>query len=173
MTPKEQALRLVVIRVLKDILGAADDTDRAGVRTDWTVGDRLTATLAAEPVGAVQLRKGTIRPQVTDAGAFEAWVMANRPDEWETVTTTVTRVRPAYVTAVLAAAKKTGVAVTKDGEEIPGITVAAGDPTVAVTLTEDAAELVAEAWQSGELWEIVGSLLPALEAAPAAGGESS
>lgn len=31
MNAKEQALRLVVIRVLKDILGAADDDDRTQV----------------------------------------------------------------------------------------------------------------------------------------------
>lgn len=170
MTPKEQALRLVVVRVLKDLLKAADDGDRAQVRTDWSTGERLAGVIGGETVGYVQLKHGPAGAAVTDRAAFEAWVTTHRPDEWETVTTTVTRIRPAYESAVLAAAKKAGLAVTAAGEEIPGVTVAVGEPQVAVTLADGAAELVAAGWQSGELWEIVGSLLPALEPA-AKGGE--
>ncbi|WP_431897833.1 hypothetical protein [Nonomuraea sp. bgisy101] len=164
MTREEQALRLVITRVLKDVLKDSDDSDRAAVREGWVTGDRLAGALGKRAVGHVQLRKGTTQATVTDQTAFEAWVVANRPEEWETVTTTVTRVRPAYLNAILTVAKKAGVAVTADGEEIPGVTVSAGEPTVAVTLSADAAELVASAWQSGELWELIGGLLPELAA---------
>lgn len=161
MTPHEQALRLVIIRVLKDLLKGADDTDRQAVDGSWIPGDRLAGALERKPVGWVQLKNGAVNASVTDAKAFETWVAANRPEEWEKVT--ATRVRPAYLAAVITAAKKVGKAVTADGEEIPGITVADGDPTVAVTLADNATELVSRAWQSGELWELLGELLPTLE----------
>lgn len=161
MTPHEQALRLVIIRVLKDLLKSADDVDREAVDGSWIPGDRLAGALERKPVGWVQLKNGAVNASVTDARAFESWVKTTRTDEWETVT--VTRVRPAFQAAVIAAAKKVGKAVTADGEEIPGITVADGDPTVAVTLADNATELVAKAWQSGELWELLGELMPTLE----------
>lgn len=132
------------------------------------IGDRLAGAINRQAVGHVQLKNGTTQATVTDPKAFEGWVTTHKPDEWETVTTTVTRVRPAYLSAVLGAAKKTGLAVTSDGEEIPGITVATGDPTVAVTLAEDAEALVRAAWESGELWELLGGLLPALDSPPVA-----
>ncbi len=163
MTRDEQAVRLIVSRILADLLTEADQATRAEVGTTWTVGDRLNGLIAAQPAGAVQLRKGATRATVTDPAAFEAWVREHRADEVETVRTT--RVRPAFVTALLTAAKKAGAAVTADGEEIPGITVAAGDPTVAVTLADDARDLVSAAWQTGELWQLIGGLLPALERA--------
>lgn len=163
----DQALRLVVARILRDLLDQADQDARADVRTTWMVGDRKGAALAGRPAGHAQLKKGTTRAVVTDPAAFEAWVSATRPDEVEQITTT--RVRPAYQAAVLAGAKKAGAAVTADGEEIPGVSVTTGEPTVAVSVAEDAAELLAEAWQSGELWELLGGLLPALEPAKGEG----
>lgn len=164
MSTPEQVVRMVVARVLREILSSADEADRETARRTWVVGDRLGATLGGRVAGHAQLRKGTTRAVVSDAEAFEAWVSENCPSEIEFLSSV--RVRPSYQAAVLAAAKKTGVAVTAAGEEIPGITVTEGEPTVAVTLAEDAAELVAAAWQSGELWELLGDLLPALEPAP-------
>ncbi|MEU8271584.1 hypothetical protein AB0B89_31040 [Sphaerisporangium sp. NPDC049002] len=169
MTRDEQAVRLIVSAVLADILAKADRADRDQVRTTWVVGDRLNGVVADHPAGAIQVKKGAVRATVTDQAAFAEWVKTHRADELETVRTT--RVRPAYVSAVLTAAKKTGTAVTADGEEIPGITVVAGEPTVAVTLADDAADLVSAAWQSGELWELIGGLLPALEPADKDGAE--
>lgn len=159
----DQALRLIVAAILADLLDQADQDTRADVRTTWMVGDRKGAALAGRPAGHAQLKKGATYAKVTDPAAFEAWVMFNRPDEVEHIKTT--RVRPAYQAALLAAAKKAGAAVTADGEEIPGVTVTAGEPTVAVSVAEDAAVLLAAAWQSGELWELLGGLLPALEPA--------
>ncbi|WP_157251073.1 hypothetical protein [Nonomuraea typhae] len=164
MSPKEQALRLAVVRVLKDLLAAADAGDREQVAAEWLPGDRLGGAINRQAVGHVQLKNGTKTASVTDPKAFENWVTLNRPEEWETITTT--RVRPAYLSAVLDAAKKTGDAVTSDGEPIPGITVKTGDPTVAVTLANDAHQVVRQAWESGELWELIGSVLPALDPTP-------
>ncbi len=161
MNSDQTVLRLIVARVLSGLLGSSDEAIRAAVRDSWMVGDRIGATLAGRPAGHVQLRKGTVRATVTDPAAFEAW--ADSRGEVEHIKTT--RVRPAYQSAVLAAAKKAGAAVTAEGEEIPGITVAVGDPTVAVLLADGAERLVAEAWQTGELWELIGGLLPALERA--------
>lgn len=160
-------LRLVVAAILADLLDQADKDTRADVRTTWMVGDRKGAALAGRPAGHAQLKKGATYAKVTDPAAFEAWVSSNRPDEVEQIA--ATRVRPAYQAALLAAAKKAGAAVTPDGEEIPGVTITTGEPTVAVSVAEDAAELLAEAWQSGELWELLGGLLPALEPAKGEG----
>lgn len=166
MTGKEQALRLTALRVLKDLLKEADDADREAVAAEWIVGDRLAGAIGRKPVGHVQLKNGAVGAAVDNKAAFEAWVKENRPDEMETVVTTVTRVRPAYQSAVLTAAKQKGVAVTAEGMEIPGITVETADPVVAVTLADDALEVVRAAWESGELWELLGGLLPALAATP-------
>jgi hypothetical protein len=157
----DQVIRLIVSRVLSDLLDRADGDLRSDVRTTWLVGDRKGAALAGRPAGAVQLKKSSRRAIVTDAAAFEAWAA----DRGELESVTVSRVRPAFEAAVVKVAKEKGAAVTSDGEEIPGIVVVDGEPTVAVTLSDDAEELVRKAWESGELWEIVGSLLPALEAA--------
>lgn len=164
----DPVLRLLVARVLADLLGQADADARSDVRTSWMVGDRKGAVLSGSPVGSVQLRKGARRAVVTDPAAFEAWAYAQHADNVELIQTT--RVRPAYQAAILAAAKATGAAVTGDGEEIPGVAVTETEPTVAVTLADHARTALAEAWASGELWEIVGSLLPALEPA---GGDGS
>lgn len=157
-TRDEQAIRLIIARVLGDLINTASTAERAAVTSGWLVGDRIGAALHGRPAGAVQLRKGSTRATVSDPQALEAWVAVHHPDGIETVTTT--RVRPAYQTALLAAAKQAGAAVTPAGEELPGVTVTTGDPTVAVTLAEDAAELVAAAWETGELWELLGGLLP-------------
>lgn len=166
MSTNDQAVRMIVARVLREILAAADEADRAVARETWTVGDRLGATLGGTVAGHAQLRKGTTRAVVSDAEAFQAWVEQVHPGEIEFISSV--RVRPAYQASVLAAAKKLGDAVAAGGEEIPGITVVEGDPTVAVTLADGAVDLVAAAWQSGELWELIGDLLPALEPAPGA-----
>lgn len=162
MTREELAVRLVVTRVLKEILAAADSEDRKAAAA-WAPGDRLGAVLCGEVAGHTQVRNGAVKAAVTDPEAFKAWVSQNRPGEIEFLSSV--RVRPAYQSAILTAAKRDGVAVSTDGEEIPGVTVTQGEPTLTVTLTEDASALVAKAWQSGELWEIVGSVLTALEPA--------
>ena len=159
MTREEQTLRMIVARVLTEVLAEADKSDREAARSTWTVGDRLGGELGGKVVGAAQLKRGAVRAQVGDREAFEQWVMANRPTEVEFISSV--RVRPAYQSAVLAAAKKVGVAVTSDGEEIPGVTVSEGEPSVAVTLADDAVSMVAAAWESGELWHLLGELLPA------------
>ncbi|MEO3856112.1 hypothetical protein [Acrocarpospora sp. B8E8] len=163
----EQAVKLIVAKVLVELIQASDKTVRGDVAKGWVVDDRINGMVGGASGGTVQVKRGAKRAAITDAGAFEEWVQENRPDEWETVIPKpFTRVRPAFVTAVLDVAKKEGVAVTPQGEEIPGVTVSQAGPQVAVSLADDAAELVADAWASGELWEIVGGLLPQLEAGP-------
>lgn len=161
MSREQQGARLVLARVLGERLTAADRDGRIAVRDGWHVGDRLTATIAGRPAGTVTVKRPPVSASVSDSTALTEWVATTHPTEIEEVT--VRRVKPAYLSALLAAAKKTGVAVSSAGEVIPGITVTVGDPSVAVTLEDGAAELVAEAWRSGELAELIGGLLPALE----------
>lgn len=169
MTRENTALRMTVLRVLVDELGKVRTVENDTVKETWTVGDRLAGKLpSGDVIGFVTVKKGSVSPAVTDREKFAAWVAEAHPEEIETVVPDpITRVRPAYEKRLLDAAKKAGVPVdTSTGEEIPGVTVRQGDPIPAVTLADDAVELVAKAWRSGQLAELVGSLL-AIE-----GGES-
>jgi len=163
LTPKEQAIRLLIIRVLRDLLKDADNAEREQVCREWSIGDRIGAALGpgGEVAGHVLYKRGAVKAEISDPGAFHRWVEKNRPEEIETIT----RVRPAFAKAVLTRAQRLGTPVTEDGEEIPGVSVLAKDPQVTVIPTEDAEELVRQAWQSGQLQAIVADLLrPALEA---------
>jgi hypothetical protein len=168
MTPQELALKFALLKVLVTELGTAKSAADCEIRDMWRPSDRLTATLPnSKDVGTVTLAKGRTTAAVTDADAYEAWVRANHPDWIETVPATE-RINPDATHRLTSAARKTGVAVDAEtGEIVPGIDVVQGEPYPMVKLADDAREAVAEAWQAGELTELVSGLL-AIE-----GGEES
>jgi hypothetical protein len=168
MTPQELALKFALLKVLVTELGAAKTVADLEVRATWRPADRLTATLPNDTdIGTVTLANGAVRAAVADTEAYETWVRATHPEQIETVPET-TRINPAFTARLTSAAKKLGVAVDAEtGEEVPGITVAAGEPYPMVKLTKGAREAVAEAWQAGDLTELMAGLL-AIE-----GGEES
>jgi hypothetical protein len=92
------------------------------------------------------------------------WVLENHPDAIQQVQ--VTQVDPDFTARMVAFARATGsTADPATGEEVPGLRVRDGDPYPMTKLEDNAAELVAEAWQSGELSELIASLVrPAVEA---------
>ena len=159
MTPREMALRLALVKVLGDELKTAKAVTDGEIRDEWRPKDRITATLPdGREVGTVTLTSGRKAARLSDEIAYEMWVRVVHPDAFETVT--VTRVKPEFTERLMSAARKLGVAVDAEtGEEVPGITVAAGEPFPMVKLASDAREAVAEAWQSGELTELVSGLL--------------
>lgn len=127
-------LRALGIRIIRDRIAEADETNRRAIREVMAVGDRKTASLPGgfagtdDPlvVGAVTYAKGFTTARVTDPGALLHWVKQNRPGE------IVESVRGSYLSAILTAAKKNGVAADEHGEVIPGIEIFAGEPVVKV-----------------------------------------
>lgn len=69
MNSRGQAVRLVVARVLKDMLAAADNSERDAVREAWTVGDRIGAPLGGLVAGHVLFKRGSTKVTVTDLWA--------------------------------------------------------------------------------------------------------
>ena len=128
-------LQALGIRVIRDRVAEADERNRQALREAMQVGDRKTAqlprgftpdTLDYIPVGAVTYAKGITSARVVDPGALLHWVKQNRPGE------IVESVRGSYLSAVLTAAKRAGLAVDEHGEVIPGIEIFQGDPIVKV-----------------------------------------
>lgn len=160
------AAELAVVKVLAEQLKAARaDADEQVAK--WRPKDRAAAILPGDvEIGSVTLTSGRTRSRIADEAAFEAWVKKAHPEMFETVT--ITRPNPAFVDRLLAAARKLGTPVDAEtGEEVPGIAVEQGDPFPMIRLNPDAPRLVGEAWQRGELAELVGRLLrPALEGGP-------
>lgn len=168
MTAREDAaLALAVLRIVKRRLDTADGTTADTIIDAWQEGDRTAAILpGGARIGAITLAKGRSSAAVTDRATFQEWVFQTHPEEIETVT--VTRVRPAFESAMISAAKAHGEPVdSTTGETITvesGISMRLGDPYPVLRLEPDAAELVAAAWQAGELAELVGAMLaPAIE----------
>lgn len=160
MTPQEQALQMALLKVLVTELATAKKVADCEIRDTWRPSDRLTATIpGGEDIGTVTLAKGRASAAVTDQAAYEAWVRVNHPEWIETVPATE-RINPDATARLTSAARKNGVAVDAEtGEEVPGITVSAGDPYPMVKLTGDAREAVAAAWRDGSLTELVSGLL--------------
>jgi hypothetical protein len=159
VTPQELALKFALLKVLVTELGAAKKIADGEIRDGWRPADRLTATLPNnKDVGTVTLAKGRTTATVTDAAAYEEWARNAHPEWVETVPET-TRINPDATARLTSAARQLGTAVDENGEAVPGITVAAGDPYPMVKLAEDAREAVAEAWQAGELTELMSGLL--------------
>jgi hypothetical protein len=169
MTLREDtAFHLGLIKFLTEKLGAAKASAAGALTETWRPGDRNAGALPSGAViASVTYAKGRTSARVSDRETFEAWVKENHPTEIETVTTT--RVSPAYEALLTSAAKQFGVAIdATTGEEVPGITVGQGEPYAIVKLSDDAESLITQAWQDGELTELLGGILrPQIEAIPA------
>lgn len=190
------ALRLGVLKVIAEQIGDARTEAIADVRRTWMIGDRLTArTPDGRPVASVLFKNGATNANITDRAEFTEWAAKAYPTEIEAVTgvsktflsdaeryaaflawaaenypdhiETTTRVRPAFEGALIKNAKKIGMPIDLHGEEVPGLTVTQGDPIPEVTLDADATAAVAEAWQDGHIYDVIGSALqPRLIEAP-------
>jgi hypothetical protein len=149
VSTRETATKLIVARVVRDRLSAADKGLREQARADFDVpGVRDIGVIGDEQIGSVQLTKGREAWTVTDPDALLKWVKANVSDE----VVTVEQVRSSYVTALLARAKAEGNAVDPfTGELIPGIDCRTTPPTLTVKPSEDAAQTIAQAFADGRL----------------------
>ena len=157
MSARELALRLAVHKALTDRLKAARGQLDEEARRELEPGDRVTVKLpSGERVGSVTLAQGRATARVVDERAFIAWVAEHYPHEL------VQAVRESFKRTVLDMVRHEGGWLdTTTGElvEVPGVEVTVGDPYPTVRLTQDAPQLIAEAWQRGDLAELVGGVL--------------
>lgn len=148
MTAKDRASRLLALRVLADWIKAEDRRLRDETVAELVVGERVPGLVDdTDPetlLGFVQLAKGREAATVTDSAALLAWVRGHYPGE----IVTTPSVRPAFVTALLAAVKRDGGwtdGATGELLEVDGITVTTSSPTLTVKPTAEADALVADA----------------------------
>jgi len=161
VSARELALRLAVHKALTDQLTKMRSQLNEEARREMEPGDRITAKLpSGEKVGSVTLTQGRVSARVVDKDAFTRWVAERFPTE------VVQVVRESFAKTVLDAVKRDGGWVDKaTGEivQVPGVAVTEDDPYPSVRLTRDAHQLIAEAWQRGELAELVGGVLQSRE----------
>ena len=165
MSKDETALTLALLKVLSGRVGTAKKTADQDITGGWEVSDRNAAVLPnGTKIGTVTLAKGKRSVDITDQDAFMEWVLEAHPDAIQQIQ--VTQVDPDFTARMVAFARATGsTADPATGEEVPGLRVRDGDPYPMTKLEDDAADLVAEAWQNGELTELIAALVrPAVEA---------
>lgn len=162
MIGNDVALALVVLKVLGEQVKTGESAAKREVAGDALPGDRTTAVLPdGTPVGTVGQAKGRTLARVTDREKFVAFVQEAYPTEVEMVPT----VRPAFEKRLLDACKANQAPVDANGVEVPGVEVGVGDPYTTVKLAAGAHELVAAAYQSGQLAELMERYTrPAIEA---------
>lgn len=117
--------------------------DLAGIPVGETVAARWNGELLAKAAMA----KGKTRMVVTNEAALVAWVKAHHPTE------IVEAVNKAFLTSLEARAKDLGLGAVIDsqGEVIPGVEIATGDPVVSVRKEKGAEQLVADMLTSGRI----------------------
>jgi hypothetical protein len=128
---------------------------------EMEAGERHSARFGGRRAAWVSMPAPATRATVKNRGAFLAWVKRELPDEVETVE----QVRPATEKHLLEMAKAGGWVNEDSGnrDPIPGVEVFTGDLSPRVELDDDAAAVIAAAWQRGEI--DLGGIL-ALPAAP-------
>lgn len=171
MSLSELAAREAVLKALADEIGDQLKQVRAEVQValDENVGVRQVAAVLpnGKPVAKVSLTDPAPAAVVTDPAAFLAWVRDHHPDTNAVVRRVVTEVRPATQTALLAEMTAAGVpqwcdAETGEVHTVPGVEIRATRArSHSVRFDKGGRDLVAEAWQAGELAAMV---LPQLTA---------
>ena len=150
---QDLARRLVLQKAILDLLRELDAETRTEARSLYTVGSADGVEDAGgAPLGRVQMRKGTARRQVVDYAALTAWAAEKCPQALVPAVSLST----AWVAQVLRTGTAMVETVDEDGEvayhaeDVPGLGMVEGAPTLAVTTT-DAAEAAALAMLRGPL----------------------
>lgn len=171
MSLADLAAREAVLKALADAIGDQLKAVRADVQAalDESAGVRQVAALlpSGQQVAKVSLTDPSPAATVTDPEAFLAWVRDHHPDTNAVTRRVVTEVRPATQTALLAEMTAAGVPQwcdTETGEvhTVPGVEIRATRArSHSVRFDKGGRDLVAAAWQAGELATLV---LPELTA---------
>lgn len=139
----DAAARVAIVAALRAKVAEAYDKSRDEMSDQMDPGSRWPANLGGGALGDVIMTRGATRAKVTDEDTFTRWVAENHPTE------IVQSVRPAYLSKVLADAKRFGAAVdSTSGEFIPGVEMETGKSYVTVKLAEDASQVIADNWDS-------------------------
>ena len=151
MNPQEAARRAAALKFLGDLVKAEDGPARTAARE--ALAELGIKTLTAKlddgtEVADVTLRAGSTYARVTDPEKFMDWVCENRPSEIVSPPRQ-SSVRSSYRDSVLAQAKRDGIALSADGEVIPGVTVSEGEPTLMVKLRSGCGPALMEAIRNG------------------------
>jgi hypothetical protein len=130
---------------------------------EMEVGERHAAKFGGRVAGWISIPRPAARAAVKNEAALLAWAKKNLPSAVETVE----RVRPETAKALGDAMKAHGGWVDGDGVVIPvdGIEVTTGEPSPRVELTAEAADVIGEAWRTGEIDPATLLALPAAEPA--------
>lgn len=170
MTIKDDAGRVAVLAALAAAIDDELQAAKADLSKQLAVASKELGTkqvAAGLPDGTAVGKVTWVTPdpaaQVVDDEAFRAWVATVHPHQIETQT--VTRVRPAYVKALLAEMTAAQVArwCDKDtGElhDVPGVRLVGRMPYQRMTWEKTGRANVAAAWRAGHL---SGLVLPELE----------
>lgn len=144
VNPTQVAARVGLLRLLQQgAVWARGEQDRLA-HASLLPGDRVASVLPGGRVlGRLNMPREPVHVEVTDWGALLDWAKERRPDQVEEFT--AYRLFPAFVEALLADARRRGVAVDHNGEEIPGIAVSTAPPSPTMSLADDAAEQLADA----------------------------
>ncbi len=138
LTPREARMVWALLKIREEQI--RDLLKRVAPFTEQEPGDRNAAMLGRARLGRVILTEPQVTAQITDRALFTKHVAETRPTEVETVTV----VRPAYEAALLAEMTKHGVAVDRDGQEVPGVEFRpASTPSRRFESADNAAELLA------------------------------
>ena len=149
MNAQEYANRLILLRVLRDKVDAADKALRSHWSEHLSAGDRKATRAGSVRTGYVLVTdpKGSWR--VTDGDALRAWVRQHCPEEIRTVET----INSAWEKAVL---ERGGVVDEATGEVVapPGIAYVQGSPTVTVKPDSGAEAAIAAQYTAGGIsWD--------------------
>ncbi|HET6633477.1 MAG TPA: hypothetical protein VFH77_00465 [Streptomyces sp.] len=152
MNMKELALREAELKTFADAVAAELKAVKAEMQTalEESGASQVPAVLDdGTKVATVSLSTPKPTASVVDEDAFTAWVEEHSPDNVQTVT----QVRPAYRSALLAdmtKARATEWVDTESGEvhEVPGVEIRTGRVTShSVRLAKDGAEAIVAQWR--------------------------
>ncbi|MCI3271433.1 hypothetical protein [Streptomyces cylindrosporus] len=175
---RELALEEATLKALADVVNDRLKAIRAQTQSGLDEADEQTGTrqiVAKLPDGTsiatLSLTDPKPEAKVTDAEAFQSWVMEAFPGEIER--RFVAEVRPAFVDKVLGEMTAAGVARVVDKEtgelhDVPGVEVkATRSRNHSLRFKPEGREAVAKAWQSGAL------ALPGVSPAAVESGEAA
>lgn len=115
MNAREHAIRLVVLKAIKERVMQVDKDAKLDAAAEFAPGDRVVAYVDGKPIGSVTVAHGRKGWAVANPAAFLAWCKEHRP------TAVVEAVRKSDQDAILKAIAATG--------EVPdGVVETEGEP---------------------------------------------
>jgi hypothetical protein len=160
MTLKYLASRVAVLTALRDSIDEVIDQERAALTAELldaneTLGvKQLDITLPnGEKVASASIGNSEPKPVVTNEAVFTRWVADNFPTE------IIQSVRPSFKKALFENTEQVNpqgeACHTKSGEIIDGVVFSASSSRLTLRFKKDGRELVAEAFNRGELEQVI------------------